>query len=140
MISTVPDVWRKQSKSNKQASEGELDPAVDGELRAALLAHYAQGFALYQQALDRGASKEMARLFLPGFAVYYTWVIKTDALNLMHFLRLRLASDAQYEIRVYAEAIYDHFFRPALPWTAEAFELYLRHRGTPTNVLTPPED
>lgn len=136
----VPAVWRKQSKSNKQASEGELDPAVDAELHDALIAHYAQGFALYQQALDRGASKEMARLFLPGFAVYYTWVIKADALNLMQFLRLRLADDAQYEIRVYAEAIYEHFFRPALPWTAEAFELYLRHRGTPANIITPPEE
>jgi thymidylate synthase ThyX len=48
-----------------------------------------------------------------------------DALNLMNFLRLRMASDAQYEIRVYARAIYEHFFRPALPWTAEAFELYV---------------
>jgi len=48
-----------------------------------------------------------------------------DAHNLMHFLRLRMAPDAQYEIRVYAWAIYDHFFKPALPWTAEAFERYI---------------
>jgi len=35
-----------------------------------------------------------------------------------------MAGDAQEEIRVYAQAIYDHFFQPALPWTAEAFEKY----------------
>jgi thymidylate synthase ThyX len=36
-----------------------------------------------------------------------------------------MAEDAQYEIRVYARAIYDAFFKPALPWTAEAFEQYI---------------
>ncbi|MBN2470939.1 MAG: FAD-dependent thymidylate synthase [Anaerolineae bacterium] len=117
----MPEVWRLQSSDNKQASEGELT-GPDGEaLTQDLLAHYAEGFRLYQKALEMGVAREMARLFLPGFAVYYTWVVKIDAHNLMHFLRLRMAPDAQYEIRVYARAIYDHFFKPALPWTAEAF-------------------
>lgn len=121
----VPDVWRKQSGDNKQASEGQLT-SEDGEaLTSKLLAHYARGFALYQEALEEGVAREMARLFLPGFSVYYTWVVKVDAHNLMNFLRLRMASDAQYEIRVYAQAIYDHFFKPALPWTAEAFERFI---------------
>ncbi len=70
----------------------------------------------------------MARLFLPGFSVYYTWVISVDAHNLMNWIRLRMAPDAQYEIRVYAEAIYEQFFKPALPWTAEAFETYVLRR------------
>lgn len=121
----VPAVWRKQAANNKQASEGELDPQANSELTQQLIAHYEQGFQLYQQALDAGVSKEMARLFLPGFSVYYTWVTKVDAHNLMHFLRLRMADDAQYEIRVYAQAIYEHFFKPALPWTSEAFEQYI---------------
>lgn len=121
----MPDVWRLQSASNKQASEGEVDAGTSADLTAKLAAHYAQGFRLYQEALDTGVAREMARLFLPGFAVYYTWVVKVDAHNLMHFLRLRMADDAQYEIRVYARAIYDHFFKPALPWTAEAFEKYV---------------
>lgn len=121
----VPDIWRKQSKSNKQASEGELDAAAGDALTEKLLRHYEQGYALYREALDAGVSKEMARLFLPGFGVYYTWVVKVDAHNLMHFLKLRMASDAQYEIRVYAQTIYNEFFKPALPWTAEAFEQYV---------------
>ncbi|MEL6270860.1 MAG: FAD-dependent thymidylate synthase [Chloroflexota bacterium] len=121
----IPDVWRKQSKDNKQASEGEVDTDVDERLTRELIAHYEKSYQLYEDALRNGVSREMARLFLPGFSVYYTWVVKVDAHNLMHFLRLRMAPDAQYEIRVYAQAIYDAFFKPALPWTAEAFEKYI---------------
>lgn len=121
----VPDCWRKQSRDNKQASEGALPPPANETLTKRLLAHYDTGFRLYAEALELGVSKEMARLFLPGFSVYYTWVAKIDAHNLMHFLRLRMAGDAQYEIRVYAAAIHEHFFKPALPWTAEAFEKFI---------------
>lgn len=121
----VPDVWRMQSQDNKQASEGYVSDEVGQELTTALLTHYDESYHLYKSALDKGVSKEMARLFLPGFSVYYTWVTKVDAHNLMHFLRLRMADDAQYEIRVYAQAIYEHFFKPALPWTSEAFEKYI---------------
>ena len=118
----VPDVWRLQARSNRQASEGELDEATASGLTNDLVAHYENSFRLYRQALDAGVSRELARVFLPGFSVYYTWVMKVDAHNLMHFIKLRMAEDAQHEIRVYARAILEHFFRPALPWTAEAFE------------------
>ncbi|MCA0453129.1 MAG: FAD-dependent thymidylate synthase [Chloroflexi bacterium] len=121
----VPDVWRKQAASNKQASEGEVDIATNAALTAKLNSLYEQSYKLYEEALQAGVSKEMARLFLPGFSVYYTWVAKIDAHNLMQFMRLRMAGDAQYEIRVYADAIYEAFFKPALPWTAEAFEEYI---------------
>lgn len=120
----VPNIWRKQSKDNKQASEGQVTVEENSELTDDLIEHYEEGFRLYEKALQTGVSREMARLYLPGFSVYYTWVAKIDAHNLMHFLRLRMASDAQYEIRVYADAIYEYFFKPALPWTAEAFEEY----------------
>lgn len=121
----VPGEWRLQSADNKQASEGHLAVAEADALTTQLIEHYDRSFALYQQALEAGVAREMARLFLPGFSVYYTWVVKVDAHNLMHFLRLRMAPDAQYEIRVYAWAIYEYFFKPALPWTAEAFERYI---------------
>jgi len=121
----VPDVWRKQSPSNKQASLGEMESADGVKLTADLVAHYERGYQLYEQALQMGVAREQARVFLPGFSVYYTWVCKVDAHNLMHFLALRMAGDAQYEIRAYAQALYDHFFKPALPWTAEAFEKFV---------------
>jgi len=118
----VPEVWRLQARSNRQASEGELDDASATGMTRDLIAHYENAFRLYRQALDAGVSRELARVFLPGFSVYYTWVMKVNAHNLMHFIKLRMAEDAQHEIRVYARAILEHFFRPALPWTAEAFE------------------
>jgi thymidylate synthase (FAD) len=121
----VPDVWRKQAASNKQASDGQVDAETNAELTLRLESLYQQSYELYSQALEAGVSRELARLFLPGFSVYYTWVAKIDAHNLMHFLQLRMASDAQHEIRVYAEAIFEHFFKPALPWTAEAFSEYI---------------
>ncbi len=125
----VPLTWRKQAKDNKQASEGEVEPALAAELTGELLAHYEQGFALYEKALANGVAREQARLFLPGFSLYYTWVTKTDAHNLMHFMSLRMSQEAQEEIRVYAQAIFDHFFKPALPWTAEAFEKYVLNKA-----------
>ncbi|MCC7449887.1 MAG: FAD-dependent thymidylate synthase [Anaerolineae bacterium] len=125
----VPEVWRKQATDNKQASEGTLE-GPDGEaLTRELIEHYTRSYALYQQAMQKGVAREMARLFLPGFAVYYTGVIKCDAHNLMHLMHLRMANEAQYEIRVYAQAICEHFFKPALPWTAEAFEQYVLHNA-----------
>lgn len=120
-----PAHWRKQSPDNKQASLGELDDEDGKPLTLALIEHYARGFSLYERALGLGVAREQARLFLPGFAVYYTWYAKTDAHNLMQFLRLRLPQDAQFEIRAYAEAIYGEFFWPAMPWTAEAFEKFI---------------
>lgn len=119
-----PTTWRQQSASNKQGSEGEIDRADAQQLSTLLTEHYRHSFELYEQALEAGVAKEQARLFLPGFGVYYIWVCKVDAHNLMHFLRLRMAPDAQAEIRAYAQAIYEHFFKLALPWTAEAFARY----------------
>jgi thymidylate synthase (FAD) len=127
----VPDVWRLQSSKNKQASEGQLDPdsSTAIKLTAHLESYYALGYKLYEQALADGVAREQARLFLPGFSVYYSCILKMDAHNLLHFLRLRMAEDAQYEIRVYAQAIYAHFFKPLLPWTAEAFEQFVLKEG-----------
>lgn len=126
----VPDVWRKQSSSNKQASEGELELEVGQELTADLLRHYDEGYRLYRKALDKDVSRELARLFLPGFSVYYAGVTTMNLHNLLHFLKLRMDSHAQHEIRVYADAIYREFVCPAVPWTAEAFEQYVLHGGS----------
>lgn len=121
----IPDVWRKQSPSNKQASRGEVEDEVNTALTEKLIQHYEAGYRLYEEALQQGVAREQARLFLPGFSVYYTWIVKMDAHNLMNFLKLRMAEEAQYEIRVYAQAIYEHFFKVLLPWTAEGFEQFI---------------
>lgn len=124
----APATWRKQAKDNKQASEGVIATEDDAELSADLLALYEHSFSLYEKSLTKGVAREQARLFLPGFSVYYTWICKVDAHNLMHFISLRSAPDAQYEIRAYSDIIYQEMFKPLLPWTAEAFETYILKR------------
>lgn len=120
-----PQEWRRQSAKNKQGSDGVIDVVLGKRLSEDLDSFYRDAFTLYKTALDQGVSKELARVFLPGFSVYYTWIVGVNALNLMNFLRLRMAPDAQAEIRAYADCIYEKMFKPLLPWTAEAFELYV---------------
>lgn len=121
----APLVTFWQSSSNKQASLGQVDDDVNTALTEKLIQHYEAGYRLYEEALQQGVAREQARLFLPGFSAYYTCIWKVDAHNLMHFLKLRMADEAQYEIRVYAQAIYEHFFKVLLPWTAEGFEAFV---------------
>ena len=120
----IPTEWRKQSTSNKQASDGVFEAldTVNFLFTTQLKNLLQEGYKLYKEAVDEGIAREQARIFLPAFAYYYTGVVKVDAHNLMHFLKLRMGNEAQYEIRVYAQAIYEQFFKPLLPWTAEAFE------------------
>jgi thymidylate synthase (FAD) len=120
----IPKTWRRQSTTNKQGSEGPVSPEVSAELHKRLTDIANDSYRLYTQALDMGVAKEQARLVLPAWTSYYVAVCKVDAWNLMHFLRLRLALDAQWEIRQYAEAILD-IFREFMPWTCEAFDKYL---------------
>jgi thymidylate synthase (FAD) len=123
----VPEEWRLQSSNNKQASEGVIDPESSTaiKLTAHLESYYALGYRLYEQALVDGVAREQARLFLPAWGSYYTFIVKMDAHNALNFLKLRMADDAQWEIRQYANAMYEHTFKPLLPWTAEAFEKFV---------------
>lgn len=60
--------------------------------------------AMLSQEGQQGLARELARMNLPA-NIYTQWYWKTDLHNLFHFLRLRADEHAQYEIRVYAEAI-----------------------------------
>jgi thymidylate synthase (FAD) len=75
---------------------------------------------IYKLAQNMGIPREQARLFLPGFAVYSTFIWTVNARSLMNFLKLRLSKGAQLEIRQYARAAWE-IFEDKLPWTAESF-------------------
>jgi len=66
----VPGTWRLQSSDNKQASEGQLTGPPANHLTQSLEDHFRRSFELYEEALDAGVARELARLFLPGFAVW----------------------------------------------------------------------
>ena len=67
----------------------------------------------------RGLARELARMNLT-LGYYTQWYWKTDLHNLMHFLSLRADRHAQYEIRVYAEAMID-MMKAWVPATHQAF-------------------
>lgn len=69
-----------------------------------------------------GLARELARMNLTLNA-YTQWYWKTDLHNLLHFLSLRADSHAQYEIRVFAEAMLETV-RAWVPMTFEAFRDY----------------
>jgi thymidylate synthase (FAD) len=71
-------------------------------------------------AEKQGLARELARMNL-SLNFYTQWYWKIDLYNFMHFLSLRADPHAQYEIRVYAEAMVD-VLRKWVPLTAEAFE------------------
>ena len=69
-----------------------------------------------------GLARELARMNLPA-NVYTQWYWKVDLHNLFHFLRLRADTHAQFEIRVYADAICG-MVRDWVPAAYGAFEDY----------------
>jgi thymidylate synthase (FAD) len=70
----------------------------------------------------QGLARELARMNLT-LNFYTQWYWKIDLHNLLHFLSLRADEHAQYEIRVYAEAMMETVER-WVPLAAEAFAQY----------------
>lgn len=119
-----PSEWRKQSVENHQGSSGVVSQEDAQILNSLLDDYYDMSTEYYFRALRSGVAKEQARLFMPGFAVYYTGVATVDLHNLLHFLSLRMGDHAQYEIREYAQAIYKNIVKETVPTVAEYMEEY----------------
>jgi thymidylate synthase (FAD) len=116
----VPEVVQitTQSASNKQmrTDAQHADAAV---WREVMHARNLEAFVTYQNMIADGVPRELARTVLP-VATYSHMFATVDLHNLMHFLRLRLHSHAQYEIRVYAEAMLE-LIRGVCPFAVDAF-------------------
>jgi len=126
-----------QSKSNHQGRDRLLTGDEAKRVLQILSEDSEKCYGHYQEMLNEdaagnkideskdGLARELARMNLT--LNYYTeWYWKTDLHNLMHFLRLRADDHAQYEIRVYAEAMIG-VLQKWCPLTAEAFEEYRLH-------------
>ena len=126
-----PNDIRPQSVANKQGRSDETLPEGMAEQAAnAFKSGQDEAYAQYQEFLEQGIAREIARINLP-VSNYTEWYWKIDLHNLFHFLRLRIDAHAQYEIRVFAEAIAE-LVRPFVPYAWEAFEDYVlnAHRMT----------
>lgn len=107
-----------QHESNKQMrTEEQNTHAV--KVRKALRYTHIGSFELYRTLLRDGVPRELARTVLP-LATYTRMYGTVNLKNLLHFLELRVHEHAQYEIRVYAEALLE-VVEHLLPGTFRAF-------------------
>lgn len=97
----VPKTWRYQDTQNRQGSVGSFeDPA--------LKEHYLKALEVakntYEHLLEQGVAREIARGLLP-VCTYTEFIFTCNLHSLINFLKLRLDAGAQWEIRVYAQAM-----------------------------------
>lgn len=107
-----------QSKNNKQGR----DLAVERDMLTPSMIDHAcrAAFESYRSLLNQDVPRELARSVLP-VATYSHMFATVDLLNLLKFLTLRCDSHAQYEIRVYAEAMRE-LARSVVPISVAAWE------------------
>jgi len=122
----APEQLAAQSNVNNQGRgevlQGEEAARVLDLLKSDANRAYDHYEAMLSQDGQQGLARELARMNLPA-NIYTQWYWKVDLHNLFHFLRLRADPHAQYEIRVYAEAI-AACVRDWVPLAYAAFEDY----------------
>ena len=109
-----------QSKDNKQGRASEaFDKETADKIISQLEVGQKEAYENYSGLIDSGLAREIARINLP-LSLYTEFYWEMDLHNLFHFLKLRLDSHAQYEIRVYAEVILE-MCRKVAPMATESF-------------------
>ena len=130
----APEHLAVQSTSNRQGRGDSLPPAEAARVLDLLREDSLRAYRDYAYMLNEdeggktvdesrsGLARELARMNL-SLNFYTQWYWKTDLHNLLHFLSLRADAHAQYEIRVYADAMIETLER-WVPLVAEAFRQY----------------
>ena len=96
-----------------------VEPELAASTRETLESVYRAAYAAYEELVDAGVAREIARCVLPvGAYTEFFWTVNARAL--MNFVSLRAAETAQREIRHYAEAV-ESFLAEKMPVTHAAF-------------------
>jgi thymidylate synthase (FAD) len=96
-----------------------VEPELAESTRETFEAVYRTAYAAYEELVEAGVAREVARCVLPvGAYTEFFWTVNARAL--MNFVSLRAAETAQREIRRYAEAV-ESFLAERMPVTYEAF-------------------
>jgi thymidylate synthase (FAD) len=131
----APEQLAAQSISNRQGRGDVLAGDEAAEVLTLLRDDAARNYDHYAAMLNedaagnpvdpsrQGLARELARMNLT-LNTYTQWYWKTDLFNLFHFLSLRADSHAQYEIRVYAEAM----LRTVEAWVPLACQAFRDYR------------
>ena len=129
-----PEQLATQSRSNRQGRGAVLAGDEAARVMELLKADSQTTYDHYVEMLNEdedgnvidegrdGLARELARMNLT-LSAYTQWYWKIDLYNLLHFLSLRADAHAQYEIRVYAEAMLETL-KAWVPITAQAFMDY----------------
>lgn len=99
------DRMQRKSETNKQGSSSEIVDDPLGCMRMMVEAGHT-AFDTYEALLAKGLAPELARSVLP-VSTYTEWYCRWDLHNFLHMVGLRTDPHAQYEIRVYAQAMLD---------------------------------
>jgi len=121
---TNPDEWRKQAITNRQGSEGLINVIAGEELTREEAELHKHSRDIYNKRIEMGIAREQARKDLT-LSTYTEAYWKIDLQNLLHFLALRMETNAQLEIRKYAEVICNEIVKRWVPITWQAFWDYL---------------
>lgn len=117
-----PNKIYDQGKMNKQMSGNEIKDEKTKILYKEYLNNSKKQYELYKKLTDSGVSREMARIGLPlNMYTEFYWCI--DLHNLMNFIKLRSAENAQFEIKEYSDAI-KNIVTEFCPNTMKAFEKF----------------
>ncbi|HKD34233.1 MAG TPA: FAD-dependent thymidylate synthase [Gaiellaceae bacterium] len=117
-VPAADDVRSQVGKPGAYSFEPVSDEVAD-ETREKLQAVYEHAYATYQELVELGVARELARCALP-VAAYTEFYWTINARSLMNFLSLRNSETAQREIRRYAQAC-EMFLEQQMPVTYAAF-------------------
>lgn len=122
--SVIPDEFFLPEELRKQGDRPQGGEESFGQGGPNLLAKQKSScdlaFHVYDELIEKGVSRELARAHLPQ-CTYTEFYWKIDLHNLLHFLQLRMDDHAQKEIRDLACQVYA-IIKPIVPLTCEAFE------------------
>lgn len=121
------DNIRMQSKNNRQGGDQPIDGTDAQGFLTALNELCDKAYSVYEEYIAKGVTREQSRMILP-VNNYTEWYWKIDLHNLFHFLALRCDAHAQWEIRVFADAMLS-LIEPIVPVAVEAWNDYHPHRG-----------
>lgn len=102
----LPDVFRKQHESNRQASYGVVDGGNEEAVRVEMEEHHSKCLDYYHDLLAIGVCKEQARGVLPQ-NLMTEFYMTGNLRNWVHFINLRDHEGAQVEVQIIARQIKD---------------------------------
>jgi thymidylate synthase (FAD) len=119
----IPDSLRPQDKKNRQATLMEdYNPLLEStgfDAINSLKQHCENSKKVYDEMIQKGIGREMARMYLPQ-NLYTTYWATANLNNWMDFISKRSHDDAQYEIRQLAGGV-EKIVKDLWPFAHESY-------------------